>query len=104
MIKKRKILLDTIRKQGNYYLNVQSNIIRPVRAQKNVSSALNDDTYIACTDCFGFYKKRFLRRHRKKCPLKSQEANQRENHLSEAQKFMVCSGNYKDLYNSLRLK
>lgn len=105
--KKRKILLDAMRKQGHYLLNSKFKVLRPMRLQKSsTNNDINDNSnpYTSCQDCFGFYKRNALRRHRKKCSLRENITMQRENHLSDSQKFMICSGQYSDLYNSLRLK
>ncbi|KAJ8929599.1 hypothetical protein NQ314_017706, partial [Rhamnusium bicolor] len=101
---RRKTLIESIRKQGNYFLNMKTKIIRPVRMKK-INKYETSDEYVPCQDCFGFYKRNYLRRHRKSCALRSSKSSgDREKHLTESQKFMVCSGYYKDFYNSLRLK
>lgn len=64
------------------------------------------EKYVVCKDCLGYFKRNYLRRHRKRCSLRSVQnaESDREQHLSSAQLFSVCSGAYNDFYSSLRLK
>ncbi|KAJ8927995.1 hypothetical protein NQ314_019461 [Rhamnusium bicolor] len=64
------------------------------------------DKYVACQDCLGYFKRNYLRRHRSNCTLrlKPSEQGNREDHLSAAQLFVVCSGAHNDFYSTLRLK
>lgn len=106
---KRKQLLDTIRRQGNFVANSQINVIRPVRRTKSKSdfcenSEMSKDTYVVCQNCLGYFKRQYLGRHRKKCFLRLDKSQNREDHLSAAQIFQVCSGTYSDFYSTLRLK
>ncbi|KAJ8957434.1 hypothetical protein NQ318_004914 [Aromia moschata] len=96
---KRKILLNSLRRQGNYALNAEK--IRPVRRPRTVKE---NEEYFTCNYCLGFFKKMYLRKHRKKCAMNNCPQRKRENHLSESQAFIICSGIYKDFYDSLRLK
>ncbi|KAK4882271.1 hypothetical protein RN001_005590 [Aquatica leii] len=98
--------------EGNYLYNENSNVIRPVRRPKinNQTSTENfengKDKYLACPDCLGFFKRTFLRRHRKTCSLKpkNNKLSERENHLTTSQMFKICGGANKEFYDSLRLK
>lgn len=106
---KRKQLLDTIRRQGNFVANSHNNVIRPVRRAKSQvnfcdNSQMLKDKYVVCQNCLGYFKRQYLGRHRKNCFLKSDKSETRENHLSTAQLFQVCSGIYSDFYTTLRLK
>nr|XP_023028166.1 uncharacterized protein LOC111516220 [Leptinotarsa decemlineata] len=98
---KRKVLIDTIRRQGNFSLYNQENKIRPIKRPR-----INDQEveYVICDFCLGFYKRNYLRRHRKKCDLKCDENSKRANHLSQSQIFTICEGVNKKFYDSLRLK
>lgn len=104
---KRKIL-NLIRRQGNFAHSNNSSIVKPVRRPRNVDQERNcplqeNETYVTCPDCFGFFKRNFLRRHRNNCKVKDRSGT-RNNHLSEAQIFKICNGPSNDFYNSLRLK
>ncbi|XP_018578165.1 uncharacterized protein LOC108916403 [Anoplophora glabripennis] len=108
---KRKQLLAIIRRQGNYVLKDHSKLVRPVRRPKAENAQFfnkenGKDSYVACQDCLGFFKRNYLRRHRKTCSLrpKIMNSSKRENHLTESQLAMICAGTYKEFYNSLRLK
>ncbi|KAJ8966985.1 hypothetical protein NQ314_003173 [Rhamnusium bicolor] len=104
---KRKVLLSVLRKQGNYFYAENLNQVRPVRRPKvQVDKSLEhrNENYVPCSNCFGYFKRNFLRRHRRKCPLRSERNTSRENHLSASQLMIICSGNYSKFYDSLRLK
>lgn len=104
---RKKKLLNALRKQGNYLCTEKLKLIRPVRRPvKNVDETRGDgrEHYVACGDCFGYFKRDYLRRHRKKCSLRTHNRSSRENHLSESQTMITCSGNYAKFYNNLRLK
>ncbi|RZC32765.1 hypothetical protein BDFB_013049, partial [Asbolus verrucosus] len=108
---KRKDIINLIRRQGNFCLKSQMKIIRPVRRPTRATGSTENlmeekDTYVTCQDCFGFFKRQFLRRHRKRCKLRTSaiDTTKRENHLTEAQLFAVCAGPYNEFYDSLRLK
>lgn len=98
---KRKVLLDGLRRQGNYSLK-NNEKTRPVRRPRNIEA--KDKDYVPCNYCLGFFKKSYLRKHRKKCAMNNHSGKSRENHLSESQAFYICSGINKDFYDSLRLK
>lgn len=103
--KKRKVLLGALRKQGNYFYTETNNIVRPVRRPKAITEKIGEDgkeNYVVCSHCFGYFKRNYLRRHA--CMPRSAKGNKRENHLSEAQMAVICSGNYAKFYNNLRLK
>lgn len=97
----RKILLNAIRRQGNYSLKTDTSLVRPVRRPRCQN---NYAEYVACNYCLGLFKKQYLRRHRKKCDLRDRKTSNRENHLSETQIFTICSGLNKEFYDKLRLK
>lgn len=72
---KRKMLINTMRNQGNYLHGDKSNVICPNGRPKCQTDHYNDinssEDYIVCPDCLGYFKKKYLRRHRKKCHLQS---------------------------------
>ncbi|KAJ8927335.1 hypothetical protein NQ314_020212 [Rhamnusium bicolor] len=91
---KRKVLLSVLRKQGNYFYAENLNQVRPVRRPKlQVEKSLEDrnENYVPCSNCLGYFKRNFLRRHRRKCPLRSERNTSRENHLSASQLMIICS-------------
>ncbi|KAI4459279.1 hypothetical protein MML48_6g00003767 [Holotrichia oblita] len=102
---KRKVLLDVLRRQGNYLNSNQSNVIRPIRRPRNLSeqNLEGKDLYVTCQDCLGYFKRDYLRRHRKKCALIKKSVLGRQNHLGEGQMLRIYSSN-KEFYDSLRLK
>ncbi|XP_074026783.1 uncharacterized protein [Leptinotarsa decemlineata] len=101
---RRKLLLDAIRRQGNFVSSLSTNNIRPVRRPKEAED-VDTSLFVSCPDCMGFFKRMYLRRHRKQCPARSNCKNmKRENHLSLSQVFTVCSGVHGDFLASLRLK
>lgn len=65
----------------------------------------NKERYIVCKSCLGYFSRNYLKRHRKLCSLRTEgPSGAREQHLSAAQVFAVCSGPNVDFYESLRLK
>ncbi|KAI4455449.1 hypothetical protein MML48_9g00016401 [Holotrichia oblita] len=102
---KRKVLLDVLRRQGNYLNSNQSNVIRPIRRPRDLSeqNLEGKDLYVTCQDCLGYFKRDYLRRHRKKCALIKKSVLGRQNHLGEGQMLRIYSSN-KEFYDSLRLK
>lgn len=105
--KKRNLLLSSLRKQGNYLYTESQKTVRPVRRPKeNIQRVTEDgkENYVPCPNCFGYFKRNYLRRHRKKCVMRSDKTDVREYHLSEAQMMITCSGHYARFYDNLRLK
>ncbi|CAH0549729.1 unnamed protein product [Brassicogethes aeneus] len=109
---KRKCMLNAIRREGNFATTSNTNFIRPIRRPKSVSCSgpaenlknLKEE-YVACKDCLGYFKRNYLRLHRRKCALRSSlELSEREQHLSTAQLFAICSGVHHQFYATLRLK
>nr|CAI5866698.1 unnamed protein product [Callosobruchus analis] len=106
----RRRLLDVMRREGNFISNSRSDIVRPVRRPKGqyqeiLPNAENlKDRYVACQDCLGYYARNYLRRHRRKCPSRKESTSSKEQHLSSAQLYSICSGSRKDFYATLRLK
>lgn len=108
---KRKELLNIIRRQGNFVARSHTNTIRPIRRprpnqnNRSENEYIPDDKYVACPDCLGYFKRNFLRRHRKKCSSKPKNPLQdREKHLSLSQLFSVCVGSHGEFCSTLRLK
>lgn len=75
--KERKILIDTLRKKGNFIYN-QNVCLKPVR-----KSAVENTEFSSCPYCLGFYSKKHLHRHKKHCP------ENRESKLSVGQNYCI---------------
>lgn len=110
---KRKQIINAIRRQGNFALNRTTNIIRPIRRPKGqynndiVKNSVNlKDRFVVCEYCMGYFSRNYLRRHKKICDLNlnQHETAFRNNHLSSAQLFSICSGANCDFYATLRLR
>lgn len=69
--KKRKILLDSIRRQGNYVRHKSEAVIRPIRRLRDTepNRDLSNGSYIPCDYCLGFFERNYIRRNRKQCSL-----------------------------------
>lgn len=61
--KSRKRLLAIIRKKGNYIINTQKSLFKPMKKCKYKIS----DDYLPCTKCLGFYVRKQLWVHKKLC-------------------------------------
>ncbi|XP_074034196.1 uncharacterized protein isoform X2 [Leptinotarsa decemlineata] len=59
--RERRLLIDNLRKQGNYLKNVNG-YYKPVR-----SPQINKDNLLPCQNCHGFYSAKLLYRHKKRC-------------------------------------
>lgn len=108
----RKVLLDAIRRQGNFASNSTTNIIRPIRRPRGernndivANSEEGKEKYVVCQSCLGYFSRKFLGRHRRMCPLRTDKVSiVPEKHLTTAQIFAVCSGVHNEYLNSMRLK
>ncbi|CAH0549496.1 unnamed protein product [Brassicogethes aeneus] len=83
---KRKKLLDKIRREGDFS---SSEIVPVMRKERDVNS------YIVCTFCKGYYSKRSLRSHAKRCYF-NPDPSLRFNALIEGQTFMAGPFNSQD--------
>lgn len=57
--------MAVLRKRGNFLQNRGNSSLRPVKRVSTTNS--NTEDYLPCSHCFGYYKKRFLYRHTKRC-------------------------------------
>ncbi|XP_045488679.1 uncharacterized protein LOC123690070 isoform X1 [Pieris rapae] len=73
----RKQLIAALRKKGNYLVNSKE-VTKPMRKYKFTD-------YLPCTECLGFYSKKLLWKHKKKCSGKSGSKNIQ----SEAQNLLI---------------
>ncbi|KAL4704338.1 hypothetical protein ACJJTC_019383 [Scirpophaga incertulas] len=67
---KRKNLLTALRKKGNYITNV-SKCVKPMKK----SNIYPNTEYLPCEVCLGFYARKQLWKHKKRCHPKSQTNN-----------------------------
>ncbi|XP_064071887.1 uncharacterized protein LOC135193415 [Vanessa tameamea] len=72
----RRQLIAALRKKGNYLVNSKE-VTKPMRKQKFTE-------HLPCTDCLGFYSKKLLWKHKKKCTGKKSR-----NVQSEAQNLLI---------------
>ncbi|KAG5865122.1 hypothetical protein JTB14_007300 [Gonioctena quinquepunctata] len=63
--KERLAIVAALRKQGYFHLNVEKDILNPVKRSKKP-----DAEYFACTFCLGHYNKKHLYKHVKTCKSK----------------------------------
>jgi hypothetical protein len=84
--KRRRILFQKLRNRGNFLKSTISADVVPVRkpAYKNLDKP-SPSTYLPCKYCRGFYKKKYLCRHMKRCPLNNDDKSERVNAQSEGQ-------------------
>ncbi|CAH0558564.1 unnamed protein product [Brassicogethes aeneus] len=83
--KQRKCLIQSLRKQGYFYLKTEKNVLHPVRTSNDP-----DVTYFVCTYCLGHYSKKLLHKHVKICKNKPKdEKHVGKRCLSKSQTFMA---------------
>ncbi|XP_063931173.1 uncharacterized protein LOC135143224 [Zophobas morio] len=103
--RKRKIMIDLIRKQGNFTV-LGENITRPVQRPSAIQSK-NDEIlptdYLPCIYCKGLYKKKSLRRHALTCCY-NKEINQKHNFASEGQTMIAFTESRQEFLKKSRLK
>lgn len=87
--KKRKILFNKLRNKGNFLKSCSNDRVVPVRKPvwENLEPA-TISTYLPCKYCKGFYKKKFLYRHVKKCPHNTTDIKERINAQTEGQSLL----------------
>lgn len=56
-----------LRKRGNFLRNRINTTLRPVKRLGAGTVASKADEFLPCKYCLGFYKKKFLDKHTKKC-------------------------------------
>lgn len=90
--KERKEVITSLRKKGNFLKNKISESIRPVKRLKpNDISDVNQ--FLPCSYCLGFYKKRSLYRHTKRCPENKENSAKRQTAQSDGQTTLLI-GNF----------
>lgn len=82
--KRRRELVTTLRKKGNFISNRTSDVLRPVKRLK-ANDISSDENYLPCKYCLGYYKKKSLYRHTKKCSENTDVSNRRQTAQSDGQ-------------------
>lgn len=67
--KERKGLIAVLRNKGNFLANSGNKCTKPVRRPTGHNIVSND--YLPCEFCYGYFLRKQLWRHRKKCPMNS---------------------------------
>lgn len=92
--KKRKDLFTKLRNKGNFLKSTVSENVIPVRKSVDENSEQPTvETFLPCKYCRGFYKKKFLYRHVKKCPHSTDDKTMRINAQSEGQSLFSAYKN-----------
>ncbi|XP_069102076.1 uncharacterized protein [Argopecten irradians] len=82
----RSILIDKLRKAGNYSHNVE--VLKSgqgeVVPKKSLTQPKSSEDYLPCRFCLGFYLKYDLYRHVNKCPLREGKLNKGTRHQSNS--------------------
>ncbi|XP_063907787.1 uncharacterized protein LOC135125929 [Zophobas morio] len=89
--KRRKDLFTKLRNKGNFLKSAVGKNVVPVRKPTLDSlEQLSTTAYLPCKHCKGFYKKKFLYRHVKKCPHNNDDKTIRTNAQSEGQSLFAA--------------
>lgn len=65
--KEKRIKYSNLRKRGNFISNRTNTRLRPVKRLKSGMATSTAEDFLPCKHCLGFYKKKSLYRHTKKC-------------------------------------
>lgn len=84
----RRDVIASLRKKGNFVKNRANDTLRPVKRLKS-NDAARIDEYLPCSHCLGFYKKRSLYRHTKKCPDNTELRRGRQTSQSDGQTTLL---------------
>lgn len=95
--KERRDALSKIKKQGNFIKNRSDDRLRPVkRLQQKISTHVVSAEYLPCKYCLGFYKRKCLFRHTKRCTQNTdKEKSKRQTSQSDGQTTIILSSLYK---------
>lgn len=63
--KQRKAMINLLRNKGNALINSSQNCVKPVKKPHTLIVA--DTDYLQCVYCYGYYVKKQLWRHKRKC-------------------------------------
>lgn len=103
--KRRKILFNKLRNEGNFLKSTAEDNVIPVRKTTS-NEPQNLSTYLPCKFCKGFYKKTSLFRHVKVCPQNTDGRSKRTNAQADGQSLLAtCSQDdflRREIFPSLR--
>ncbi|KAJ8970856.1 hypothetical protein NQ317_015881 [Molorchus minor] len=77
--KERRHAMSVLGKRGNFLKNRSAVQLRPVKRVESVSIS-SPNEFLPCTHCLGFYRKKSLYRHTKKCNSQPELVNVRRQH------------------------
>lgn len=105
----RRNAIIALRKKGNFILNQEKKELKPVRKQnllQKENEKPTEDDYFPCVFCLGYYKKKYLWRHKKICKAKINNEKEifRKSHLSEAQTLLATTGILGNYLSKSRLR
>lgn len=90
----RKRALSELKKKGNFIRNKIKDVkLRPVK-RIQASTDNNKDDFLPCAHCLGFYKRKSLYRHTKRCSLRS-ESNERQASQSDGQSVLIFNSRHR---------
>nr|CAI5834915.1 unnamed protein product [Callosobruchus analis] len=87
----RRSAIIQLRRKGNFVLQKEKNIIKPIR-KPNAEVHIDNVTYSNCPNCCGAVKSTYWWRHRKQCKSNRDNLPRKLSHRSEAQTFLVSTG------------
>lgn len=91
--KRRKIMFNKLRNEGNFLKSTTEENVIPIRKATS-DEPPNLSTYLPCKFCKGFYKKTSLFRHIKVCPQNTDGRSKRTNAQADGQSLLAtCSQN-----------
>ncbi|KAK4884810.1 hypothetical protein RN001_001081 [Aquatica leii] len=97
----RKKLLSLIRNEGNLEAGVRGHIIPKRRV---LGQEADEDTYIVCTYCKSYLKKKYLCRHVKRCFANTETDSGRSHAVIDSFIYSACQKKYGKILNSMNLK
>lgn len=95
--KERRVAVSNLRKRGNFIQNRSRVKLRPVkRLQSKDALKATVEDFLPCKYCLGFYKKKSLYRHSKKCPLNNVSGTvKRQTSQSDGQTTLLLNSLFK---------
>lgn len=102
--RKRKYMIDVIRKEGNFSILNDANIIRPVQRPSSTSGKkISSVEFLPCKYCRGLYKIKSLKRHAKICYFNNEKGG-KFRYQSEGQTMTAFIHSRQKFLDTLRLK
>ncbi|XP_050519622.1 uncharacterized protein LOC126893457 isoform X1 [Diabrotica virgifera virgifera] len=87
---KRKYFIDKIRKEGDFCIGKSVPVFRRNVLSNSDESSTNSNM-LPCIHCKGYYAKKSLRRHIRRCYFNEKKATGKVRHQSEAQNLMATN-------------